>query len=366
MEICIIGLPQTGKTTIFNALTKGRAEAVLLSSSHFAPNIGISKVPDDRLKNLANIFNPKKIINAEIKYTDIVGIQKTKYKGDGIYGPFLNYLSSADAIIQVVRAFKNAEIPHIEGTIDPKRDISNMELELIISDLIIVERRIEKIESSLKGAKGHEHDVLIKELQLMKNIKAALENETPVWRQGYSKEEIKSLSNFNLLTVKPMLIIVNIDEQDIYKIDDIENEFRKTFSCESFDVIALCGKLEMELSRLDETEAREFMKMMGIKKSAIERVISQSYSLLGLISFFTTVSDELRAWTIPYGTTAVKAAGKIHTDMEKGFIKAEVINYDDLIRYNSIAEAKRHGAVRLEGKNYIVKDGDIITFMFNV
>ena len=366
MEICIIGLTQSGKTTIFNALTRGKAEAVLLSSSHFAPNIGISKVPDPRLQLLETIFKPKKVTQAEIKYTDIAGIQKSKIKGEGIYGPFLNYLSTADAIIQVVRAFRDDKVPHPDGNPDPKRDIANMSLELILSDLVILERRLERLEVELKAVKSAERDSLLKEQLLLRRIKDNLEKETPVWKQGLTHEEMKILSNYQFLTAKPMLIIINIGEEQLDKVDTIEQEFRSIYSIKQFEVITLCGKLEMELSQLNDIEAREFRDSLGLKVSAIDRVIATSYSLLGLISFFTTVSGELKAWTIHKDITALKAAGKIHTDIERGFIKAEVISMGDLVKQGSIAEAKKHGLLRLEGKNYIVQDGDIITFLFNI
>lgn len=366
MEICIIGLPKTGKSTLFNALTRGKSEAVLLSSSHFAPNVGISKVPDRRIQTLSEIFKPKKVINAEIKYTDIAGIQKSSVKGEGIYGPFLNYLSSADAIIQVVRAFKDDNIAHIEGGIDPERDIVNMELELILSDLIIIERKLERFDTDLKAARTVERDNILKEQALLRKIKGDLEQEKPIWKQGLTSNELKCISDYQLLTAKPMLVIINIGEDQLADADEIERKFNSVYSYQQFECIALCSKLEMELSRLSETEALEFRSSLGLKTSAVNRVIAKSYALLELISFFTTASNELKAWTISTNTTALKAAGKIHTDMERGFIRAEVISYSDLEKLGSVTEVKRHGLMRLEGKNYIVQDGDIITFLFNI
>jgi GTP-binding protein YchF len=366
MQICIIGLPNSGKSTIFNALARGKTEAASHSTSGLAPLIGTTKVPDHRLEKLSQLFNPDKIVPAEIKYVDIAGVTQTAGSGKGIYGPFLNYLSSADALIQVVRSFENDQVPHLSGSVNPKRDIDDMDLELVFSDLTIIDRRLERIESSLKGAKAQEKDLQLKEKTLLTRIKEALEKEVPIWKQDLGEEDMKNISNYQFLTAKPMLIIINIGENQIDKAVDIENELRSSYSHNLFDVIALSGKIEMELSQLEEAEAREFRDSMGLKLSAIERVISISYDLLGLLSFFTTASSELKAWTISGGTTALKAAGKIHTDMERGFIRAEVISYDDLLKSGNIHEAKKHGLLRLEGKNYLIQDGDIITFLFNI
>jgi ribosome-binding ATPase len=366
MQICIIGLPNSGKSTIFSALARGKTEAASHSTSGLAPIIGTTKVPDHRLENLSRLFNPDKIVPAEIKYVDIAGLTQTAGSSKGIYGPFLNYLSSADALIQVVRAFENDQVPHLSGSVNPKRDVDDMDLELVFSDLTIIDRRLERIETSLKGAKAQEKDLLIKEKALLIRIKEALEKEIPIWKQELSEEEMKAILNYQFLTAKPMLIIINIGENQIDKASDIENELRSSYSHNLFDVIALSGKIEMELSQLAEAEAKEFRDSMGLKLSAIERVISASYNLMGLLSFFTTASSELKAWTISSGTTALKAAGKIHTDMERGFIRAEVIGYEDLLKSGNIHEAKKHGLLRLEGKNYHIQDGDIVTFLFNI
>ncbi len=366
MQTTIIGLPKSGKTTIFNALTKGKAEVAAYAHTALTPNMGVAKVPEPRLKALENIFQPKKITPAEIKYVDIAGSSKGFGKGDGIGGQYLNYLSDTDALLQVVRSFGNENVPHIEGNIDPVRDISIMDLELIFSDLTIIERRMERIDTGLKGAKTAERDLLMKEQALLKQIKVKLEKDTPVWQQGLNNEELKSLSNYQFLTAKPMLVIMNIGENQIGETAALEANLRSKYSHTQFEVVALCGKLEMELAQLNETEAGEFRKALGLTESALDRMVRASYHLLGLISFFTTVSAELRAWTIPRGTTVIKAAGKIHSDMEKGFIRAEVVSFDDLKKCGGLAEAKRLGLLRLEGKNYLVQDGDIITFLFNV
>ncbi len=366
MEITIIGLPQCGKTTIFNTLTKGHAQITSYTKSNIVPNIGISKVPEPRLDILQKIFSPTKVTRAEIKYIDIALGSRIAESGRLIQGEFLNYLSNADEIIHVVRSFKNEGIQHIEGKVDPIRDVTIMDIELLYSDLIIIDRRFQRIETELKSSKGHQLDSLNKEFALLKKIKVELDKEVPIWQQSLSNAEMMSISNYQFVTAKPMLFILNIGEDQIEDAAIIENKLRSLHSKRQFDIVALCGQLEMELTELNDTDAEEFRNSMGVKKGAIDQVITKSYRLLGLISFFTIVSSELRAWTIPTGTTAVKAAGKIHTDMEKGFIKAEVIHYDDFIKCGDIAEARKNGLIRIEGKEYPVQDGDIITFLFNV
>ncbi len=366
LEVCIIGLPKSGKTTIFNVLTRGKADTTTYATTALAPNIGVSKVPESRLQVLDKIFHPKKVMPAEVKYVDVVGIAKDFGKGEGISGQYLNYLSNADALIHVVRAFEDENVPHVDGTINPKRDIATMNLELVFSDLAIIERRLKRLEDSLKGAKQSERDHLLKEQTLLQKIKAELEKEVPIWQQSLTGEENKSLVNYQFLTAKPMLLVINIGENQLKQDSSFEAEIRSTYSHAQFEVVALCGKLEMELGQLDDTDSAEFRKDLGLTEPAVDCVIRLSYQLLGLISFFTTVSDELKAWTITKGTPAVIAAGKIHTDIEKGFIRAEVVSFNDLDRCGSVAEVKKHGLMRLEGKNYIVQDGDIITFLFNI
>jgi len=362
VKIAIIGLPNSGKTTIFNALTKGKAEVAVYSPT-LTPNIGVAKVPDSRLSVLAGIFQPKKTVPAEVNYMDIAGSIKGFGK-EGAGGEFLNYLTTADALLQVVRTFADDKVPHPEGSIEPRRDIASLDLELAISDLAIVERRLEKLETSLKGAKAGERESYLKEQLLLQKIKAGLEKDIPIRLQGLAAEELKTLSNYQFLTAKPMLIVLNIGEDQIPQAAQIETEIRSLYP--QFAVVALCGKLEAELAQLSEAEAKEFRDAMGLGKPALDRVIELSYALLGLISFFTTVSSELKAWTVPSGTPAPKAAGKIHSDMERGFIRAEVISYRDLESAGNIAEARKRGLVRTEGKNYVIQDGDVVTFLFNV
>jgi GTP-binding protein YchF len=362
MKVAIIGIPNSGKTTVFNALTRGKAEVAAYSPA-LAPNIGVAKVADPRLSVLQGIFQPKKTVPAEVSYVDIAGSIKGFGK-EGAGGEFLNYLTTADALLQVVRAFEYDNVPHPEGSIESKRDMASLDLELSISDLAIMERRLDKLETSLKGAKSAERDPYLNEQSLLQKIKAALEKDIPVRLQGLAKEELKMLTNYQFLTAKPMLVVLNIGEQQIPRAPQLEAEIRSLYP--QFAVVALCGKLEMELAQLSDDEAKEFREAMGLSKPALDRVIDLSYSLLGLVSFFTTVSAELKAWTIPSGTPAPQAAGKIHSDMERGFIRAEVISYKDLESCGTIAEARKSGLLRTEGKNYVIQDGDVVTFLFNV
>ena len=362
MEIAIIGVPKSGKTTIFNALTRGRAEVAAYSPT-LAPNTGVAKVPDSRLSMLEGIFQPKKTVPAEVSYTDIAGSIKGFGK-EGAGGEFLNYLTTADALLQVVRAFEDDKVPHPEGSIEPKRDIASLDLELAISDSAIMERRLDKLETSLKGAKAAERELHLREQLLLQKVKAGLEKDTPIRQQNLAKDELKTLSDYQFLTAKPMLVVLNIGEEQISQASQLEGEISSLYP--QFAVVALCGKLEMELGQLSDTEANEFREAMGLSTPALDRVIDLSYRLLGLVSFFTTVSSELKAWTIYGGTPAPKAAGKVHSDMERGFIRAEVISYSDLESCGNLAEARKRGLLRTEGKNYIIQDGDIVTFLFNV
>ncbi len=362
MKVAIIGIPKSGKTTIFNALTRGNAEVAAYSPT-LAPNTGVAKVPDSRLSVLEGIFQPKKTVPAEVSYIDIAGSLEGFGK-EGPGGEFLNYLTTADALLQVVRAFEDDKIPHPKGNIEPKRDIASLDLELAISDLAIIERRLDKLETSLKGAKAAERESYLEEQLLLQKVKAELEKDIPIRLQGLVKEELKILANYQFLTAKPMLVVLNIGEKQMSQASQLEGEISALYP--QFTVAALCGKLEMELAQLSDDEAKEFREDMGLSKPALERVIELSYSVLGLVSFFTTVSSELKAWTIPGGTPAPKAAGKIHSDIERGFIRAEVISYNDLESCGNIAEARKRGLLRTEGKNYIIQDGDVVTFLFNV
>ena len=365
VDIGIIGLPQSGRTTIFNALTKGKADTACHAPEGLAPHIGIAKVPEPRLKVLADMLHPKKVVPTEVRYLDIGASVKDLVGDKGISGQLLNQLSTVDALIDVVRAFTNESVPHIEGSLDVERDIATMELELSFSDLTLLERRLEKIDISLKGAKQPERQSLLREQELLMKIKAHLEKELPIRELCLTADEAKAISGYQFLTAKPLLISVNIGEDQLPQTASIEEKL-KAHSRPKCGVISLCGELEMELAQLDESAAESFRAEFGITDSGLDRTIKLSYQLLGLISFFTTASDELKVWPVRNGTSAVRAAGKIHSDMEKGFIRAEVISYHDMMKCHNHAEARKKGLLRLEGKDYIVQDGDIITFLFNV
>ncbi len=366
MEIGIIGLPQCGKTTIFNALTGGNASTSIHASGAISTNIGVAKVYDERLDVLKRIYSPKKVVPAEIKYVDVAGLTRGFGKDEGMGGKFLNIISGVDALLHVVRVFADDKIPHIDGNIDALRDLETMQLELILSDIVIIDRRLLKIEEGLKGAKSSEREPWLKEKDLLQKVRSRLEQEMPVWRQDLTAEQMHALSHYQFLSAKPALIVLNIGESQMESAIELEETIRAQYCCPQSQVVALCGKLEMELAQMSTDEAAEFRRDLGLGDPALARATRLSYELLSLLSFFTTVSAELKAWTAPLGTTAVKAAGKIHSDMERGFIKAEVIHYDDLAASGSVAEVRKQGLMRLEGKNYQVHDGDIITFIFNI
>jgi hypothetical protein len=359
MELGIIGLPKSGKSTVFQALTKGKGEK---PDHHGAvQNIGMVKVPDPRLETLSNILKPKRTVPAEVRYTD-VGVP---LGAKGMGGQQLSQLSSVDALLHVVRAFSDERVPHIEGSIDPKRDISALNLELILSDLEIIERSLERLEVALKDAKSQMREANLQEQELLQRIKSGLENEVPIREQGLTEQEVKAIGNYQFLSAKPMLILLNIGEEQLAQSSSLEAELSR-YRRHQCEVAILCGKLEMELSRLDDADAEEFRSAMGLNQPWLEQAIRLSHKLLGLITFFTIASAEVKAWTVPQSTTAQKAAGKIHSDMERGFIRAEVVAYDDLVRCGGIAEARRQGLLRLEGKNYIIREGDVATILFHV
>ncbi len=355
IDIGITGLADSGKTTVFNALTKGKAD---IDSSD--PHIGIAKVPEPRLQMLADILQPKRVVPIEARYIDIGAPLKA------ISGQLLTQLSNVDALINVVRVFADESIPHIEGSLDIDRDIATTNLELAFSDLAIIERRMGRIEISLKGAKPPERQGLLKEQELLTRLKADLENDVPIRELELTAGEARTIAGYQFLTAKPLLTIVNIGEDQLAQAESLENELDARYSQPKCGLITLCGKLEMELSQLDNSAAENFRAEFGLKESGLDRTIKLSYELLGLITFFSIASGEVRAWSIRDGTDAVTAAGKIHTDMERGFIRAEVIGYNDLTKCGSIAEARHKGLLRLEGKSYVVQDGDVITFRFNV
>jgi len=366
INIGIIGLAQSGKTTVFSALTGGKADTIARGTDAFSSHVGIAKVPEPRLKVLERILHPKKLVPIEAKYTDIGASVKTLAQDKGLGGQLLNQLSTADTLICVVRAFKDESIPHPQGSIDVKRDIATLNMELVFSDLAIMERRLERLETSLKGAKAGERQMFLQEKDTLLKFQAELENDRPLRELEIGSTEARFVTNYQFLTAKPLLIIVNTGEEQLSQAAAMEAELGKEYDKPKCRVMTLCGKLETELAQLEDSAAAEFRAGYGIREPGLERTIKLSYELSDLITFFTVASNEVRAWPIKKGTTAVKAAGKIHTDMEKGFIRAEGISFDDLVKCGSIAEARKKGLLRLEGKEYVVQDGDVITFLFNV
>jgi GTP-binding protein YchF len=366
VDIGIIGLSKSGKTTIFNGLTRGKAATGTYSTKAQAANIGMASVPDQRLYQLAEIFHPKKIVHAEVKYIDIGASLKEMAVDKGIGGQLLNQLSTVDLLINVVRSFKDDSIPHPEGNLDVDRDIEAMIIELAFSDLAILERRLERMDGSLKSVKPAERQTTQKEYEILLKIKADLEKDVPIREIELTPEEFKSISNYQFLTAKPLLTVVNIGEDQLTQAASIEESLNTRYAKPKHRIITSCGKLEMELSQLGEEAMEEFRKEFGMQESGLDRTIKVSYELLDLISFLTVGEDECRAWPIKRGTEAVRAAGKVHTDIERGFIRAEVINYADLLKAGGLVEAKKQGLLRLEGKTYVVRDGDCINFLFNI
>jgi len=366
VDIGIIGLAKSGRTTLFNALTRGEADTGKYTQEGYTHHIGTAEVPEPRLKVLADMLHPKRVVPASATYTDIGASVRSLVKEKGIGGQLLAQLGNVDALINVVRAFADDSIPHVEGSLDIDRDITNMDLELAFSDLALLERRLERIGLSLKSAKPPERPGLLHEQELLVRIKGGLEKDVPVRELALSAEEARIMAGYQFLTTKPLLVVVNIGEDQLPRAASLAAELNSRYARPKCQAITVCGQLEMELAQLDNSAAGELRAEFGITESGAERIIKLSYGLLGLISFFTIASDEVKVWPIPSGTDALRAAGKIHSDMEKGFIRAEVISYDDLVKCGSLAEARKKGLLRLEGKNYIVQDGDVITFLFNV
>jgi GTP-binding protein YchF len=360
MKIAIIGLPNSGKTTVFNALTRGTAETTAYASGQLEPNLATVKVPDERLAVLARMFNPKKVTPADVQYVDVGGLSGSGRQGPGLPPALLNYLGGADALLHVVRAFEDDDVPHPSGSVDLARDVADVDLELIFSDLAIVERRLARLNAEIGKMSARDREVRIAERDALERVHAALAAETPVRDLELREEEEKLLRGFQFLSAKPLLLVLNIGEGQINRPPAFIYPHRRA------QVVTFCAKIEAELAQLDDADAQAFMQDLGISAPARDRVIAASYQLLGLVSFLTAGPDEVRAWTIRRGTPAVEAAGAIHSDIQRGFIRAEIVAYDDLVRAGGMAEARKQGTLRMEGKTYIVQDGDVCHFLFNV
>lgn len=365
MKLGIVGLPNVGKSTLFNSLTKAGAESANYPFCTIDPNVGIVSVPDERIKKLGELYNTKKVTPAVIEFVDIAGLVKGASKGEGLGNQFLSNIREVDAIVHVVRCFEDTNVVHVDGSVDPVRDIETINLELVFSDIEILERRIAK---TVRGAKNDK--TLAKELALLERLKAFLEDgKLAKSFEAADEDEENWLRSYNLLTGKPVIFAANVAEDDLAN-DGADNSYvqavRKFAETDGSEVFVICAQIEQEIAELDDEEKAMFLEDLGLSESGLEKLIAASYRLLGLISFLTAGEDECRAWTIKVGTKAPQAAGKIHTDFERGFIKAEVVSYENLMEQGSIAAAKEKGLVGLEGKEYVVKDGDVILFRFNV
>lgn len=364
MKLGIVGLPNVGKSTLFNALTNAGAQSANYPFCTIEPNVGVVAVPDSRLDELAKMYNPELYTPAVIEFVDIAGLVKGASKGEGLGNKFLSHIREVDAIIHVVRCFENTDIIHVDGSIDPARDLETINLELIFSDMEILERKIDNVKKAMKGDK-----TLAPKVELYERVMKALEEGKTARSLDYTEEELEFLSEVALLTTKPVIYAANISEDDIAS-DINDNQFYKSVceiaKAEKSEVIPVCAGIEAEIAELDADEKEMFLEELGIKESGLDRLIKASYSLLGLISYLTAGPKEVRAWTITKGTKAPQAAGKIHSDFERGFIRAEIVSFDDLMACGSMNVAKEKGLVRSEGKEYVIQDGDIVLFRFNV
>ncbi len=359
----IVGLPNVGKSTLFNAITKKNILAANYPFATIDPNVGVVTVPDKRLEFLENLYIPQNLVPTSFEFTDIAGLVKGASKGEGLGNKFLSHIREVDAIVEVVRCFDDNNIIHVENSVDPVRDIEIINVELLLADLEVIDNRINRI-----GKKAIlSNDKLVKkEAEILNKVKEALEQNIPVRKLQFEEDEYKLIKNFNLITAKPIIYMANVSEEDIQNGNAYVEEVKKYASLEGSEVVVVCAKIESELSELNDDDKKEFLNELGISDSGLDKLIKATYNLLGLATFFTAGSDEVRAWTFKKGMKAPECAGIIHTDFERGFIKAEVMSFDDLEKCGNEKAVKEAGKLRLEGKEYLMQDGDICLFRFNV
>ncbi|WP_379970834.1 redox-regulated ATPase YchF [Ectobacillus sp. sgz5001026] len=360
----IVGLPNVGKSTLFNAITQAGAESANYPFCTIDPNVGIVEVPDSRLNKLTELVQPKKTVPTVFEFTDIAGIVKGASKGEGLGNKFLSHIRQVDAICQVVRCFEDENITHVSGKVDPISDIETINLELVLADYETIEKRIERVG---KLARQKDKDA-VAEFSILERLKDAFENSQPARTVEFTEEEMKLVKTLHLLTIKPMLYVANVGEDDV--MDPSDNEYvkrvREFAAIDNAEVIVVCAKIEAEISELEEDEKKVFLQELGIEESGLDQLIRATYHLLGLATYFTAGVQEVRAWTFKKGMKAPQCAGVIHTDFERGFIRAETVSYEDLLQNGSMNAAREAGRVRLEGKDYVVQDGDVMHFRFNV
>jgi len=361
----IVGLPNVGKSTLFNAITKAKVLAANYPFATIEPNIGVVEVPDERVDMLTKLYNPKKTIYTTFEFRDIAGLVKGASKGEGLGNQFLSHIRTTDAIVQVIRCFDDDNVVHVDGSVDPLRDIETIMIELIFADMEVIEKRMPKIK---KRAELKLDNEAVEEYILLEKILEGLKNEIPIRAQGLSDDQMKLIKNFSFLTAKPILYVCNISESEIndYSSNNYVKQVQEVSKKDQANVVVISAKIEQELQELDPEEKELFMEELGIKRSGLDELVSVSYEVLGLKTFFTAGEKEVRAWTFKDGMKAPECAGIIHSDFEKGFIRAETISYEDLIIAGSESKAKEMGKFRLEGKEYRAKDGDVFHFRFNI